>query len=247
MPKTWGVSGERLYLNLEMEFTDEQLYERDDFFNGVSGSKQLHVVHNEAMLAPSMQEGGRRMRVINNGGWRVVPNEGPLGTTVLRFYFDLEEETRHQGSDVYIPSGRVYCTCGYFPMTGRSGAHGGESTKDLLQKELHELEARHQKLQTEADLDDSIFSLDGLKRGKEMMEIRGEAEKIAKAMQEERVKEPERALLRLSQDQSVGLTREGGVCCKKEKGVAVEYHILGHFEIASMENREHADYRELLP
>ncbi|KAL3894555.1 MAG: hypothetical protein SGARI_007703, partial [Bacillariaceae sp.] len=70
MPKTWGISGERLYLNLEMEFTDEQLYERDDFFNGVSGSKVLNVVHNEGNLAPSMEEGSRRVRV-TNGGWRV--------------------------------------------------------------------------------------------------------------------------------------------------------------------------------
>jgi hypothetical protein len=246
MPKTWGASGERLYLNLEMEFTDEQLYERDDFFNGVSGSKVLHVIHNEGSLAPSMEEGGRRVRVAN-GGWRVVPNEGPLGTTVLRFYFDLEEETRHSGSDVYLPRGRIYCTCGYFPMAGRSGGHSIEPTKEALQKELHELEARYAALQTETELDESLISFEGLKRAKEMMEIRVEADKINKALQEARVKEPERALLRLSQDRSVGLTREGGVCCKEEKGVAVEYHILGHFEVASMENREHADYRELLP
>jgi hypothetical protein len=246
MPKTWGASGDRLYLNLEMEFTEEHLYERDDFFNGVSGSKVLHVVHNEGNLAPSMMEGGRRVR-IRDGGWRVVPNEGPLGTTVLRFYFDLEEETRHQGSDVYIPSGRVYCTCGYFPMAGRSGAHGEQSTKEILEKELHELEARYQKLSSQMELDDSLFSIDKIKRAKDMMDIRMEAEKIGKAVQNARVREPDRSLLRLSQDRSVGLTREGGVCCKKHKGVAVEYHILGHFEIASMENREHGDYRELLP
>ncbi|KAL3898262.1 MAG: hypothetical protein SGARI_006720, partial [Bacillariaceae sp.] len=157
------------------------------------------------------------------------------------------QETRHQGSDVYLPSGRVYCTCGYFPMANRSGEHSGESTKDILQKELHELEARYAKLQTETELDESLISIDGFKRAKEMMDIRVEADKIGKAVQDARVREPEKALLRLSQDQSVGLTREGGVCCKKENGVAVEYHILGHFEIASMENREHKDYRELLP
>jgi hypothetical protein len=246
MPKTWGISGDRLYLNLELEFTDEQLYDRDDFFNGVSGSKVLHVIHNEGSLAPNMAEGGRRVRV-RNGGWRVVPNEGPLGTTVLRFYFDLEEEVRHLGSDVYLPAGRIYCTCGYFPMKGRSSANGGFSTKETYQKELREIEARYQRLQNDMDMDESLFSLDKLKRSKEMMDIRREATKINNAIQEERVREPERALLRLSQDQSVGLTREGGVCCKKQKGVAVEYHILGHFEIASMENREHSDYRELLP
>jgi hypothetical protein len=246
MPKTWGVSGDRLYLNMEIEFTEDQLYEQDDFFNGVSGSKMLRIVHNEGTLSPSMREGGRRVRVCD-GGYRVVPHEGPLGTTVLRFYFDLEEEIRHQGSDVYLPSGRVYCTCGYFPMAGRTGGHGGDSTKDSLQKELHELETQYQKLRNEMELEESLFSFDKLKRAKEIMDIGHQAKKIEKAIQDARIREPEKSLLRLSQDQSVGLSREGGVCCKKNKGVAVEYHILGHFEIASMNNREHADYRELLP
>eukprot|EP00980_Cylindrotheca_fusiformis_P012276 scaffold3001_cov122-Cylindrotheca_fusiformis.AAC.1 len=79
------------------------------------------------------------------------------------------------------------------------------------------------------------------------MDLRMKANKLAQQMSEAAVKEPERRLLRLSQDQSVGLTKEGGVCCKVEKGLAIEYHILGKFEIASMENREHTDYRELLP
>ncbi len=246
MPKTWGVSGDRLYLNVELEFTPGQLYEQDDFFNGVSGSKVLNVIHNEAYLAPSMMEGGRRVRV-KNGGWRVVPGEGPMGTAVLRFYFDVEEETRHRGSDVYLPSGRVYCTCGYFPMGGRSNADGGVSRRETLEKEMHELEIEYHRLQSANDEDENIFSLNKLKRAKEMMDIRREATELGKAIQQERVREPERSLLRLSRDQSVGLTREGGVCCKKQKGVALEYHILGKFEIASMKNEEHSDYRELLP
>jgi hypothetical protein len=246
MPKTWGISGDRLHLNVELEFRSDHLYEREDFFGGVSGSKVLHVVHNEANLAPSMMEGGRRVRV-KDGGWRVVPGEGPLGTTILRFYFDLEEETRHRGSDVYLPSGRVYCTCGYFPMAGRSNADGRMSKQESIQKEVHELEMEYQMLQNANDEDDNLFSLDRLKRAKDMMDIRREATELNRAMQEERVREPERSLLRLSQDGEVGLTREGGVCCKKQKGVAMEYHILGKFEIASMANREHTDYRELLP
>jgi hypothetical protein len=246
MPKTWGVSGERLYLNIEVQFTPDQLYEQEDFFNGVSGSKVLTVIHNEANLSPTMLEGGRKVRV-KNGGWRVVPGEGPVGTAIVRFYFDLEEETRHLGSDVYLPSGRVYCTCGYFPMGGRSNADGGMSKREQLEKELRELEMEYLGLQNANDGDDNIFSLGKLKRAKEMMDLRREATDLGRAIQQERVREPERALLRLSQDQSVGLTREGGVCCKKQKGVALEYHILGKFEIASMKNMDHSDYRDLLP
>ena len=74
-----------------------------------------------------------------------------------------------------------------------------------------------------------------------------EATKLNHKMHEACVREPDRALLRLSQDQSVGLTKEGGVCCRVHKGLAIEYHILGKFETASMANREHSNYRDLLP
>lgn len=75
MPKDWGVSGERLYVNLEIEFSPEQLYEREEFLNGIAGTKVLKVVHNEANLAPNLKEGSKRTRV-RNGGWRVAPGEG---------------------------------------------------------------------------------------------------------------------------------------------------------------------------
>mmetsp|Transcript_11314 Transcript_11314/g.26904 ORF Transcript_11314/g.26904 Transcript_11314/m.26904 type:complete len:453 (-) Transcript_11314:1380-2738(-) len=244
MPKTWGVSGDRLYLSCEVEFSDEVLYEQENFFNGVDGTKVLNVVHNEANLAPCMSEGGRKVR-IKNGGWRVVPNEGPLKTTVLRFYFDLEEETRHKGSDVYLPSGRIYCTCGYFPMADRNPSL--TEKKEAHEKELRDLENQYNHMRMDMEQDESMISLGQIKRALEMMEVRHEADKLSKVVREERIKEPEKSLLRLSQDQSVGLTREGGVCCKQDRGVSVEYHILGKFELASMDNREHNDYRELLP
>ena len=79
-----------------------------------------------------------------------------------------------------------------------------------------------------------------------MMDLRVQANELQKRMNECAVQNPDRSILRFSRDQSVGLTREGGLCCKVQKGLAIEYHILGKFEIASMENREHKDYRELL-
>jgi hypothetical protein len=246
MPPTWGISGERLYLNLELEFSPEQLlYEREDFLsmNGMAGTKVLKVVHNEASLAPTMTNGGRKVRV-KNGGWRVAPGEGPLGTSVLRFYLELEEQTYHHGSDVYCPAGRVYCTCGYFPRT----EHGSSSSlKDVLKKEQVAIVAQYEALAAENERDDSFMSWGKLQRGKQEMDLRMKASKLARKMTEAAIREPERRLLRLSQDQSVGLTREGGVCCKVQKGLAIEYHILGKFEIASMENRDHNDYRELMP
>lgn len=243
MPQTWGISGKRLYLNLELEFSPDQLYEREDFLNGIAGTKVLKVVHNEANLSPTMTEGGRKVRV-KDGGWRVASGEGPFGTTVLRFYFDLEEKTIHSGSDVYCPAGRIYCTCGYFPMDQRQ--HDGSSLRDVLKQEHDRIVAQYESLSAENERDENLVSWGKLQRGKKMMDLRMQANQVGQKMNEAAVQEPERRLLRLSQDQSVGLTKEGGVCCKVQKGVAIEYHILGKFEIASMENREHKDYRELL-
>ena len=42
MPKTWGLSGDQLRLKLEMEFTTEELYEREDFFNGQSDGAKVN-------------------------------------------------------------------------------------------------------------------------------------------------------------------------------------------------------------
>jgi len=246
MPKTWGVSGDRLRLHLELEFSSDQLYEREEFLNGVSGAKILNIVHGQADLAPTMQHGGRQIRLKDTGGWRVAPNDGPMGTSVLRFYFDIEEETRHPGSDVYCPAGRIYCTCGYFPMQERQ-QQGYVSEKDVLKQEMRNIEVQYETLANENELDTNLLSWNKVQRSKKMMDLRMQATKLNTRMHEAQVREPDKSLLRLSQDQSVGLTREGGVCCKVHKGLAIEYHILGKFEIASMTNREHMDYRDLLP
>jgi hypothetical protein len=134
-------------------------------------------------------------------------------------------------------------------MADRNGNNNISSgaMKDSIRKEQLALEANYEKLSTENDDDQNIVSWEKMQRAKQMMDLRMHASKLNKKMYEAQVREPEKSLLRLSQDQSVGLTREGGVCCKVHKGLAIEYHILGKFEVASMTNREHSDYRELLP
>lgn len=260
MPKTWGISGERLLMNLEIEMTPEALFDYDEFLNGRSGAKTLRAVGNQLTVAPTMKEGSRKVRV-NNGGWRISLGEGPMGTDVLRFYFDIAEEVRHKGSDVYSPAGRVYCTCGFFPAPGHrreaisetsatSSKPLGISLKEEIRQEQMTLNAEYEKLTNEMEMDQSIVSWKKMMRTRELMNLRAEAKKLNERMTEARIREPERSILRLSRDQTVALTREGGVCCKVIKGGAVEYneyHILGKFEAASMDNREHSDYRELLP
>ncbi|CAJ1944221.1 unnamed protein product [Cylindrotheca closterium] len=297
MPNEWGASGDRLHLHLELEFSSDALlmdegegeedvkgkkgkhgnkhkknlnYPGDDFLNGRSYTKVLKVVQNEASMSPTMTEGARKVRV-HNGAWRVAPFEGPMGTTVLRFYVELEEQASHGDSDVWCPAGRVYCTCGYFPMyhdpiTGLVSTCSLPSTigssknknkedavvlpvsclKAALKEEQEQIASYYEALARANHEDPAIFSWDKLKRSSQMMKLKQDATKLAHKRHELNIREPDKNVLRLSQDQQVGITREGGVCCKVHKGLAVEYHMLGKFEIASMKNRDHKDYRELL-
>jgi len=233
MPKTWGISGERLLLNLEVEFSPQQLYEREEFLNGMADAKVLLVVNNELTMGPSMTEGARKIPV-KSGGWRVSQREGPMGTDLLRFYIELEDEVRHRGRDVNCPGGRVYCTCGYFPLNSRQQTG---SLKQSLKEQQERLAQRYERLSREGEDDKSLFSWAKLKRAKDLVDLRIETDRLNDRMNEVRVQEPEKGVLRLSRNQDVGLTREGGVCCKVEKGLATEFHILGKFEVASIEIR----------
>jgi hypothetical protein len=234
MPKTWGVSGERLLLNLEVDFSPDQLYEREEFLNGMAGAKVLDVVNGELTMGPSITEGARKVPV-KNGGWRIAKGEGPMGTDLLRFYIDLEEEVRHRGRDVHCPKGRVYCTCGFFPLNIR---HQTGTLKQSLREQQEMLSRRYEQLLRENEEDKSLISWTKLKRTKELVDLRIEGDRLRDRMNEARVREPDKSLLRLSRDQDVGLTREGGICYKVVKGLATEYHILGKFQVASIDIRD---------
>jgi hypothetical protein len=105
MPKTWGESGERLLLNLIVEFSPEQLYEREEFLASMTGAKVLKIIDSELTVGPSLEEGSRKIAV-KDGGWRIAPVEGPAETDLLRFYVEIEEDAQHNGCDVYCPKVR---------------------------------------------------------------------------------------------------------------------------------------------
>jgi hypothetical protein len=108
MPKSWGESGERLLLNLIVEFSPEQLYEREEFLASMSGAKVLKIIDSELTVGPSLKEGSRKIAV-KDGGWRIAPVEGPAETDLLRFYVEIEEDAQHNGCDVYCPKVRKNC------------------------------------------------------------------------------------------------------------------------------------------
>jgi hypothetical protein len=279
MPKTWGVSGERLLLNLEVQFTpqllqhDAQLLQsqlssnsnsntnntaantvRDDFLMGSNDARVCRVVHRELSIAPTMTEGARSIK-LKNGAWRIAKGEGPMGTDLLRFFIEVDQgdgdehgshentndenrgEIRHSGGDVYVPPGKIYCSCGYFVMHRPSGI------KDELRDEMTGLEDRAADIDAllEDQNDQSLQSTPPpslwkrLTLQKERFDLSHRAKKLKRSIIQANVMEPEKSLLRVSRKGDVGLTREGGVCCKVRKGPVAEYHILGRFSLASVD------------
>lgn len=230
MPKTWGISGERLLLQLQVQFRPDRLVEREDFLGGGAGSGGVcHVIQNDAVFGPSMTESAKHVR-FRDGGWRIGRGEGPLGTDVLRFYVDLEEKVER--GDVYCPAGRVYCTCGYFDVS-----HRGHSRKVDAQRKLDDLADKYNNILDEMN-EEGAFSLKRMLLWKGMVQCQADIDKTNRMMNDLKVMEPDLSLLRLSRKRDIGLTREGGVCCKVQKGPAgfYEYHILGRFEAASVEH-----------
>jgi len=248
MPPTWGASGERLRFEVIVDFVKDPIYDREDFFQGIAGAQTLQIV--DAWTFPfgvgDKSVGRRPIKIKPQGGFKVVRGQGPVGTDVVRLYVELEEEVGREGSDVYCPAGRVYGTCGYFPIHQATKADQ-HTWKDVLAEEHKAALSKYEKLQQDKELDTRLFSLDQVKRMKEIMDVKAEIEKLEKQLQEVRQREPERSMLRLSRKGDVGLSKEGGVCCKVNKGLAIEYHILGRMELACVERREeHDEYEELV-
>jgi len=256
MPKTWGASGDTIKMKVEVEFTSDPLVEEhDDFFDShpnnfqkdYAGTKVLRVVNNEACMAPSKLSEGERKLKVTNGGWKIMQGFGPSKTDVLRYYFTVEEEDiHHRGSDISLPQGRVYGACGYFPITKNT------SKKDMYATELRHLETQFHALKEgrkENKKDQLTIFIHNMKLMKQQLEVQDKMHQTRRLLEQEERRHPSMHsdTLRLSQDQLVGLTKEGGICCKKIKGFGKqEYHILGNFVVASMENRDHADYQEAL-
>lgn len=246
MPRDWGVSGDRLRFEVIVDLTDEPYYEREEFFQGLAGAKILKVV--DAFCFPTgtgLDSVGRRaIKIKPEGAYKVVEGQGPMGTDVVRFFVEMEETLAK--NDVYCPQGRIYGTCGYFPIR-RSKAADVHSLKDEIADELHLLNYQYEALRHENEVDERWFSMDKMKRQKEMTDLKKRIQKLEERQREARLREPERSQLRLSRRGDVGLSKEGGVCCKVHKGLAMEYHILGRMEVGSMEIRDdHDEYKDLV-
>ena len=234
MPKDWGKSGQRLNLSFTADFTPSQLFDRDDFFRGgYTNAKILNVESNQITLGPSLSEGQRTFKV-KNGGWQVTRGDGPMGTDLLRFFIEVDEEITHTGSDVYIPKGRIYCSCGYFPFINTTK----DGMKDAVKDEIKKIEKQIVQLQKKKDDIKNPFNLEGIKISSDIFKLKQDLDMLNQRLSFAMVRQPDKQLLKYSPDGDVGLTKEGGVCCEVKKGPVVEYHILGRFGIASAQKEE---------
>jgi hypothetical protein len=100
---------------------------------------------------------------------------------------------------------------------------------------LHEYERLQYQLESDTH---GWLNVDHFKLMQQSYNAKKHMEQMAKEWREARQREPEKSQLRLNSDQTIGLTREGGVCCKVHKGLALEYHILGQMEVGYVHERE---------
>jgi len=232
MPKTWGISGERLLLNLEVCFDPKQNYEHEDSMGNVDRFKLCRVIDSKATLGPSVKEGSKDFRV-KDGGWGIAKGGGPAGTDLLKFFVEIEEKVLHLGGDVYCPAGRVYATCGYFPMHKRNSGRKLE-----LVKILEDSTMMYTKMKDELD-NEGFFSLKKIQLMKDLFQLKSGIHDLRATMNDASVIDPDMSILRISKNADVGLTREGGLCCKVQVSpVVTEFHILGKFAIAAVYPRD---------
>ena len=208
MPADWGVSGQRLNLQLEIQFRDEYVMDREDFL-GDRGGKRVHVIQNDGVFGPGLESSAKHVR-FGDGAWTISRGEGPAGTDLLRLYVELEE--RVDRGDLYCPAGRIYLTCGYFDI-----AHRGHSRKRDLEQKLDDLATEYNDALDNYN-SQGVFSLDRFKAWDVLQKKREEIRKTKDLLVRIQVMEPDLNLLRLSRKRDVAITNEGGACCKVRKG-----------------------------
>lgn len=238
MPKDWAVSGDRLLFQCTVHFTKDPLPQQqyyDEFFHGPTDTKLLIV--KDAFIIPrgvgDSSVGRRSLPVQQMGAYKVCRNQGPCGTDIVRFYIELTDVVTvpdHE-SDVYCPAGRIYATCGYFPMPPKHDP-AKPSLREKAQEEYNAALHDYENVQFQLESDTrGLLNVYHLKLIKQSWNAKKHMDNMAIQLREARQREPEKSQLRLSTDQTIGLTREGGVCSKVHKGLALEYHILGQIEV----------------
>ena len=127
-----------------------------------------------------------------------------MGTDLLRFFIEVDEEITHTGSDVYIPKGRIYCSCGYFAFT----SDGKNGMKDAVRDEIKKIEKQIIELQKKKDDIKNPFNLEGIKISREIFKLKQDLDLLNQRLSFAMVRQPDKQLLRYSPTGDVGFTKE---------------------------------------
>lgn len=235
MPNTWGASGDRLLLNLELRLDSDPMPTRDALYGDAQKFSTAAIVNGDVTLGPSRGEGSRLISVRPRGGWRVARGEGPGGSDVLRLYLDVDEDVRHRGGDVYVPRGRVYLTCGFHELR-----HRGKEKVSLMEQ-AEALEDRYNRAVAKSHRE-GLFSLDKIKYEREKWLCVEEQTQVRRKYSLMKTVEPNLSDLRpMRSNPDIALTKEGSICIGVKKTLGHEYHILGRFALASTMPHENTE------
>ena len=246
-PLPWGKSGDRVLFQCTVDFTgipSSTLH--DEFFHQTSndddddGIRQLAVT--DAFVIPrgvgAHSVGRRPLPVQPLGAYKVCRGQGPGGTDIVRLFIELTDTVGvpDHDSDVYCPAGRVYGTCGYFAIPQHHAANA-TSYRDVMQQQHVAAVREYERLQHTAALEESNrLSLAHWQTKQKIWKAQQRMEQTLQQYNLAKQQEPEKSQLRLSKAGNIGLSREGGVCVKVHKGLALEYHILGRMEVGCVQD-----------
>jgi|UniRef100_A0A7S2UC49 hypothetical protein len=106
MPKTWGTSGARLVLPVDVVVESESCPTRDEWVGG-SGGGGLSVLRPLEEARFINERGEQRVRV-KEGGWKIAfpPGNKKGHAATLQFWLDIETEATR--NDVTLPAERIY-------------------------------------------------------------------------------------------------------------------------------------------
>jgi hypothetical protein len=201
------------------------------------------------------------------GAYRILIGQGPRGTDLLRYYVNVPNDVysssvvNESDDDVYLPSGRVYSTNGYFPVIGRSHErkeqcvaqyHAAAQKHDELVRAMQDGDLAHyfdtvhdrphlKSTSSSIKSEPEGFSgiLDRVKyevRARLLLREYEEAlAACANQLRDAREQDPEKSMLHIAHNGLVGITKEGCICRKVRLGpMTQEYHIVGTAEMAAV-------------
>mmetsp|Transcript_9677 Transcript_9677/g.22257 ORF Transcript_9677/g.22257 Transcript_9677/m.22257 type:complete len:324 (+) Transcript_9677:808-1779(+) len=222
-----------------MKKKENGVSEDADFMGAGGISRKLEVL--ECRLIDEDGTPSSETIDMKHGVWRICPGRLPTDSNTLRFYVEVPEKVAQD--DLYLPKGRIYGTCGYYPnellqFLRKSPLSNQQESiiRGLYDKNTM---AQRQIMQAMnlggrvggAGID--VFSWIRIMILMSILQYRGN--KLHQSLVNELARNPPEDSLERSKHTDVSLSKEGGICTRVKKPFSVEYHILGRCAMTSLD------------